>query len=347
VPVALVSGDDLLPRLDALVAAGHSLAHMETGEPLATVRERVVAANAYIGSAPLVDALRLGARIVLTGRCHDAALAVAPFRHEFGWRETEYDLLAAGTIAGHIIECGAQSSGGNCLADWATIPDLANVGYPIIEMQGSGDFVVTKHAGTGGRVSRQTVTEQLVYEIGDPRAYLTGDVVSDFTSIRLADMGSDRVRISGARGRAPSGKLKVSIAYRDGFKAISSVVYGWPDAAAKARAADAIVRARLERLGLRFDTIHSEIIGAGAVHGALAGPDAGHDAPEVQLRIGVRDANKAAVERFTREIAPLVLNGPPTVTGYFGARAKVEEILGFWPALIDASAVTPRVELLA
>ena len=347
VPVALVSGDDILPQLEALVSAGHALAHMESGEPLASVRDRVVAAHAYLGSAPLTQALRLGARIVLTGRCHDAALAVAPFRHEFGWGDEDYDALAAGTIAGHIIECGAQSSGGNCLADWAAIPDLANIGYPIVEMSAGGDFVVTKHTGTGGRVSRQTVSEQLVYEIGDPRAYLTADVASDFTSIRLTDEGGDRVRVSGARGRAPSGKLKVSIAYRDGFKAISSLVYGWPDAAAKARAADAIVRARLDRLGLRFESIYTEIIGAGAVHGSLAGHDAGRDAPEVLLRIGVRDANKAAVERFTREIAPLVLNGPPTVTGYFGARAKVEEILGFWPALIDATAVTPRVELIA
>ncbi|HVZ49071.1 MAG TPA: acyclic terpene utilization AtuA family protein [Gemmatimonadaceae bacterium] len=343
--IGLVTGDDLLPGLDALLAAGHEFRHMESGEPLAMVRDRVVAANAYLGSAPLADALALGANVVVSGRCHDAALAVAPLRHEFGWAPTDYDLLAAGTVAGHVIECGAQSSGGNCLADWRTMPDLADVGYPIVEVSADGRFVVTKHPGTGGRVSAATVTEQLVYEIGDPRAYVTADCVTDFTSIKLIDERDDRVYISGVRGGAPTGKLKVSIAYHDGYKAVGTLVYGWPDAVEKARAAERIVRARLDRLGLAFERVHVELVGAGATHGPLAGPDAGRDAPEVQFRFGVRDRDRANVERFTREIAPLVLNGPPTVTGYFGARAKVEEILGYWPALVDAAAVTPRVEL--
>lgn len=346
VKVALVAGDDLLPRIDELLAGGHDLRHMETGAPLAEVRDRVVAANAYLGSGPLVDALRAGASVVLSGRCNDAALALAPLRHEFGWTDGDLDLLAAGTIAGHVIECGAQATGGNCLDDWESIPDMDDIGYPIVEVSADGSFVVTKHPGTGGRVSVGTVTEQLIYEIGDPTAYITADVISDFTSIKLAADGSERVRISGARGRAPTGKLKVSIAYRDGFKAVSTLVYAWPDARVKAEAAAAIVRARLDRLGLRFAHVHSEVIGAGATHGALAGPDAGQDAPEVQLRIGVRDASRQNVERFTREMAPLVLNGPPGATGYFGARARVEEILGYWPALVPASVVSPRVEVL-
>ena len=346
VRVALLTGDDLLPRIDGLVAAGHEFRHMETGEPLASVRDRLVSANAYIGSAPLAQALAQGAHIVITGRCHDAALASAPFRHEFGWASTDYDRLAAATIAGHVIECGAQATGGNCLADWRSVPNLADVGYPIAEMEADGTCVITKHPGTGGRVSRQSVTEQLVYEIGDPHAYITGDVVSDFTSIRIEDLGGDRVRLSGMKGRAPTGKLKVSAAYRDGFKAVGTLVYAWPDARDKAMAAARILRERIDRIGLRFDAVHVEVIGAGAVHGALAGPDAGHDAPEVQLRYGVRGQDRRAVERFTREIAPLVLNGPPSVTGYFGARAKVEEILAYWPALVDAGVVTPSVELL-
>lgn len=347
VRVGLVTGDDLLPRVDALLAAGHELRNMETGEPLAVVRDRLVSANAYLGSAPLAEALALGAQVVLSGRCHDAALTVAPLRHEFGWTSSDADLLAAGTVAGHVIECGAQATGGNCSADWQTIAALDDIGYPIVEVASDGSFVVTKHSGTGGRVSRQTVTEQLIYEIGDPARYVTADVVTDFTSIRLDDLGNDRVRLSGVRGSPATGKLKVSAAYRDGFKAVGTLVYAWPDARAKAEAADRLLRARLERLGLRFERVHTEIIGAGAVHGALAGPDAGRDAPEVQLRVGVRDADRAKVSRFTREIAPLVLNGPPSVTGYFGARAKVEEILAYWPALIDAAAVIPRVELLA
>ena len=344
--VALVSGDNLLGRIDALLAAGHELRHMDTGAPLADVRARLVSANAYIGSSALAEALAFGADVVLCGRCNDAALAVAPLRHEFGWKATDYDLLASATVAGHVIECGAQATGGNCSYDWKSIERLEDVGYPIVEVSADGSFFVTKHPGTGGRVSRQTVTEQLVYEIGDPRAYITADVVSDFTSITLDDSGSDRVRISGVRGRAPTGKLKVSAAYRDGFKAVGTLVYAWPDAREKAEAAARILRARLERIGLSYERVHSEVIGAGAVHGPLAGPDAGRDAPEVQLRVGVRDADRTKVERFTREVAPLVLNGPPGVTGYFGARAKVEEILAYWPALVDASVVTPRAELV-
>lgn len=346
VPVGVVTGDDLLSRLDALITAGHELRHMETGEPLAAVRDRVVAANAYIGSAPLATALDRGARVVLTGRCHDAALAVAPMRHAFGWTDADVDQLAAGTVAGHVIECGAQATGGNCLADWDSIPDVAGIGYPVVEVAPDGSFTVTKQPGTGGRVSRATVTEQLVYEIGDPARYVTGDVVADFTSVQLEESGPDAVRISGVTGQPPTGQLKVSIAFRDGFKAVSTLVYGWPDARAKAEAADRVVRARLDRLGLSYERIHTELVGAGALHGPLSGADAGRDAPEVQLRIGVRDPDRAAVERFTREIAPLVLNGPPTVTGYFGARAKVEEILGYWPALIDAAAVKTTVKVL-
>jgi len=347
VRVGLVTGDDLLERIDELTDAGQELRHLDTGQLLADVRDRLVSANAYLGSAPLAEALALGAQVVLSGRCNDAALAVAPLRHEFGWGAGDYDLLAAATVAGHVIECGAQATGGNFLADWAAIEGLADVGYPIVEVAADGSFVVTKHAGTGGRVSRQTVTEQLVYEIGDPTAYITADVISDFTTIQIGEAGVDRVRVTGVRGRAPTGKLKVSAAYRDGYKAVGTLVYAWPDARAKAEAADRLLRARLDRLGLRFERVYTEIIGAGATHGALAGADAGRDAPEVQLRVGVRDQDRAKVTRFTREIAPLVLNGPPGVTGYFGARARVEEILAYWPTLVDASVVVPRVELLA
>jgi hypothetical protein len=344
--IGVVTGDDLLPRLDALVAAGHPLANMDTGEPLAAVRDRVLSANAYIGSAPIVDALAQGAQVVITGRSTDTALTMAPLRHEFGWGATDWDRLAAGIVAGHIIECGAQCSGGNCLHDWRTIPDLATVGYPIVEAAADGSFVVTKHPGTGGRVSVPTVTEQLVYEMGDPRSYITPDVIADFTSIHLAADGPDRVRVHGITGGPPTDKLKVSIAYRAGVKAVGTLVYAWPDALDKARAADRILRERIDRLGLRFDTILTEFVGAGATHGPLAG-DAGRDAPEVQLRVGVRGADKAMVERFTREIAPLVLNGPPSVTGFAGGRPKVEEIVAYWPALVAKTVVTPVVEVVA
>ena len=342
--IGVVTGDDLLSRVDELMAQGHALANMETGEALSTVRDRVLSANAYIGSEPIVEALKGGANIVITGRSTDTALTMAPLRHEFDWGARSWDQLAAGIVAGHIIECGAQCSGGNCLYDWRTIPDLANVGYPLVEARADGAFVVTKHPNTGGRVSIPTITEQLVYEMGDPHSYITPDVVADFTTIRLAQDGDNRVLVSGIKGKPPTDKLKVSVAYRAGFKAVGTLVYAWPDALEKAQLADRVLRERLDRLGLKFEHILSEFVGATATHGSLAGDQ--RAAPEVQLRFGVRGQDRAAVERFTREIAPLVLNGPPSVTGFAGGRPKVEEIVAYWPALIDKAVVKTRVDII-
>ena len=342
--IGVVSGDDILGRIDELLEAGHKLANMDTGEPLSSIREHVLSANAYIGSTPIVHALEQGANVVVTGRSTDTALTMAPLRHEFRWAPDDWDRMASGIIAGHILECGAQCSGGNCLHDWRSIPDLANVGYPIAEASSDGTFVITKHPGTGGRVSVPSVTEQLVYEMGDPNSYITPDVVADFTSIRLQADGENRVRVHGITGAPPTPFLKVSIAYRAGYKAVGSLVYSWPDAMEKAQLADRVLRERLDRLGLTFDQTLSEFVGATATHGALAGD--GRDAPEVQYRIGVRGSDRAAVERFTREIAPLVLNGPPSVTGFAGGRPKVEEIVAYWPALLDKRAVSTSVTMV-
>ncbi len=342
--VGLVTGDDLMDRLDELLDAGHDLAHMETGEPLSTVREHVQSANAYLGAAPIVRALELGADVIVTGRSTDTALTYAPLIHEHGWAPRDYDRIAAGVVAGHINECGAQCTGGNCLVDWWTIPDMASVGFPIVEVAADGTFVVTKHQGSGGRVTRASVTEQILYEMGDPTTYITPDVIADFSTIELDDLGSDRVLVHGVEGRAPTDFLKVSIAYAAGWKAVGTLTYAWPDAAAKARAADRILRERLERLGLSFDEARTELVGWDSTHGALAGePPA--DLPEVQLRVGVRSTDRASVERFTREIAPLVLTGPPSVTGFAGGRPRVQEIMAYWPALIRREAVEPHLEV--
>jgi hypothetical protein len=343
--VGVVTGDDLLPRIDELIDAGHPLTHMETGAPLSTVRDRVLSANAYIGSTPIVEALARGANVVVTGRSTDTALTMAPLRHEFGWGASDWDRLAAGIIAGHIIECGAQCSGGNCLYDWRNIPDLANVGYPIVEAKADGTFAIVKHPGTGGWINVPSITEQCVYEMGDPNSYITPDVVADFTTIHLEQDGKDRVRVFGIKGRPATDKLKVSIAYRSGYKAVGTLVYAWPDALEKAQLADRVLRERLDRMGLKFDQLLTEFVGVSAAHGPLA-PRAG-EAPEVQLRVGVRSADRKTVERFTREIAPLVLNGPPSVTGFAGGRPKVEEIVAYWPALVDKTVVQTRVEVMS
>lgn len=342
--IGVVTGDDILDRLPDLIERGHLLENMESGRPLTDVLERVQSANAYIGAAPIIEALRRDALVVVTGRSTDTALTYAPMIHEFGWGSDDHDLIAAGVVAGHINECGAQATGGNTLYDWRTIPDLDDVGFPIIEAAPDGSFIVAKHEGTGGRVSIQTVTEQLLYEMGDPREYITPDGVADFTTIRLEDAGPDRVRVSGVRGRGPTDKLKVSISYSAGYKAVGTLVYAWPDAVEKAMAADRILRKRLDRLGLRFDEIRTEFVGWNSTHGPLAGPPPA-DLPEVQLRVAVRSSERAPVERFTREIAPLVLTGPPSVTGFAGGRPKVEEMVAFWPALIDRREIEPFLEV--
>ncbi len=342
--VAVVLGDDILDRLDDLVAAGNELRNMDTGEPITLVRDRIQSANVYLGAFPLAEALASGAHIVITGRCADAALALAPMIYEFGWKPDDWDLLASGIIAGHVIECGAQATGGNCLAGWQSTPDFADIGYPLIEAHPGGDMVITKHPGTGGRVNRATVTEQLVYEIADPKRYITPDVIADFTSIRLEDQGSDRVRISGAKGQPRPDMLKASISYHYGWRAVGTLVYSAPDALTKARTADQIVRERLANLQLSFEKIHTEFFGVNACHGHLA-PQIAEPA-EVQLRIGVRGQDKAAIERFTRELIPLVLSGPPGATGYGEGRPQVKDVIAYWPALVPRETIQPRVEVV-
>jgi len=345
VKIGVVTGDDILGRLDEFAEKGVEITNMETGEPLSEVRDKVQAANVYLGAGPLVEALDKGAQIVVGGRLTDTGLTLAPLMHEFGWSFDDWDKIAAGTIAGHIIECGAQASGGNCQYDWQNIPDLANVGFPIVEAEPSGEFVVTKHNGTGGRVNIQSVKEQLLYEMGDPHAYITPDVVADFTSINVAPDGENRVRVFGIKGKPNTEFYKVSIAYSSGWKAVGTLVYAYPDAYEKAKAADKILRARLERLGLKFDLILTEFVGVNATHGHLAG-EPSPDIPEVQLRFGVRGQNKADVERFTKELAPLILTGPPAVTGFAGGRPKVEEIMAYFPALIPKSLIETKVEII-
>jgi hypothetical protein len=344
VKIGVVAGDDIMDSLDSLLGQGVALKNMETGETLSTIRDRVQSANVYFGAAPIAEALKDGAQIIITGRCTDTGLTLAPMIHEFGWSLDDWDHLAVGTIAGHTIECGAQTTGGNCQVDWQSIPNLWDIGYPIVEARSDGSFVVTKHPGTGGRVSVAGVKEQLMYEMGNPREYITPDCVADFTSIDIAQDGEDRVLISNIKGRPATDLYKVSISYSAGFKATGMLIYSWPDAYEKAQAADQVLRRRLGELNLKFDEILTQFVGVNSLHGALAGTPP-PEQTEVVLRVGVRGVEKAAIERFTKEIAPLALNGPPTVSGLGGGRPKVEEIVAYWPALIPKSVVKPKVEV--
>ncbi|MFA6467355.1 MAG: acyclic terpene utilization AtuA family protein [Bacteroidota bacterium] len=341
--IGVVYGDDILPEIDSLAARGMYLDNMETGEKLSAVRKNVISANVYFGAQPIVQALKLGAQIVITGRTTDTGLTLAPMMYEFDWKWDDWNKIAAGTVAGHILECGGQASGGNFTGDWKCVPDLANIGFPIAEAYPDGTFIITKHETTGGLVSSATVKEQLLYEIGNPKNYITPDCIADFTSIRLEDIRPNRVRVYGIEGRAATDSYKVSMAYFDGYTAFSTLTYAWPDALEKAKKADEILRTRLSNLGLQFEEIRTEFLGYNSSFGPLAtNPESLN---EVVLRVGVRGKDKNAMERFSREIAPLILTGPPSVTGFAAGRPKPSEVIAYWPALLPKAAVTPKVEV--
>jgi hypothetical protein len=338
--VGVVTGDDILPRLDELIDAGVPLANMDDGKPLAEIRDRVLSANVYLGSFPMAQALRDGADVVVAGRSTDPGLVLAPLIAEFGWSETDWDRLAAGTVAGHIVECGAQCTGGN-FSRWWEVEGWDRLGYPVLECAADGSFTVTKHDGTGGLVSVDTVAEQLVYEMGDPRRYITPDCVVDFTSIRLEQQGRDRVRVHGVSGDAATDTFKVSISYLEGYKATGQLTVSGPDALAKARICADALWGRLRRAGFTYEQTLTEFVGNGACHGEIARPT--EPLAEVVLRVGVKDADRAKVDRFGKELAPLVTSGPPGVTGFAGGRPKATEVLGYWPALIPRDRVETRV----
>jgi hypothetical protein len=339
--IGVIVGDDILERIDELLAMNILLKNMETGEPVSTVRSRLQSANVYFGAFPIVEALQQGAQIVIAGRTTDTGLTLAPMVHEFDWKQNHWDKLAAGTVAGHILECGGQASGGNFSADWKSVPSLAHIGFPIAEAHPSGEVFLTKHEHTGGLVSMQTVKEQLLYEIGNPNEYITPDCVADFTSIQLEDAGMNRVRVFGVKGKPATDSFKVSMSYLDGFVAFSTLTYSWPDALEKAKAADRILRLRLADLKLEFEEIRSEFLGYNSSHGPIAKELV--EVNEIVLRIGVRSQDYKAVERFGKEIAPLILTGPPSVTGFAGGRPKPSEVISYWPALIPKTAVSAQV----
>jgi len=344
--VGIVEGDDILEDLTG--ASGRRLdlkALDDDAPPLDQIRAKLTSANVYLGAFPIAEALRQGAQIVVTGRCTDPALSLGPIINEFKISESDYDALAFGTVIGHLLECGAQASGGNFMGDWRSVPQPERFGFPIGEVESSARAVITKHASLGGLVTPAVLKEQLCYEIGNPRAYLTPDVTADFTTIRLKEIGKDRVEVAGIKGTPPPSTLKVSCVYEAGWKLSGQITYCWPEAYAKACAAGELLRRRVEnKLGNVFDEWRIETIGANACHGALAGHP--ESAEEVTLRISVRGQDRAAVDYVGRELAPLVLTGPPGATGFAGGRPRASEVAAFWSGAIDRKLVTPKVEVL-
>jgi len=342
VRVAAVAGDDLLPRIDALLAARETFEHLDAGRPFDEIRDRLASANAYLGAAGIVEALRGGARLVITGRVADASLAVGPAVYEFGWSWNDWNALAAATVAGHLIECGAQCTGG-MYSGWDERLSLEDLGYPIAELSEAGELWITKPAGTGGKVSVETVSEQLVYEIGDPARYLTPDVAADFSRVEILPSGADRVAVRQARGAPPPDRYKVSMAYRDGFMAGATLVVCGANAASKARTCGQLILQRLRSAGALFRRAHVECLGTGdTLPGVWPRRD---DLHEVVLRVCVHAEDKAPAERFLREFAPLAGSGPPGVTGYTGPRPKPYPVLAYWPTTIAREFVRPTVEI--
>ncbi len=343
--IAVVVGDDIRERIDELIVQGETLNNMETGESISEVKDKLLSANVYLGAGPIVEALKKGADIVITGRTTDTGLTLAPMIYEFDWSMADYNLMSAGTVAGHILECGGQASGGNFLGDWKSI-ELTNIGFPIAEAFPNGEVIVTKHEKLGGKVSYETVAEQLVYEIGDPKKYITPDCIADFTSINLEEISENRVKVYGITGEKETDTFKVSCSYSDGFSASASLTYSWPEALTKAKAADLILRKRLENLGLEFEEIRTEFLGYNSCHGALAKKMDEDDINELVLKVAVRSKDYNSIDRFGKEIAPLILTGPPSVTGFAGGRPKPSEVVAYWPALIKKEFIKPEVKIL-
>jgi len=341
VRIAVVTGDDAMPLVDALREQG--VGHMSTGEPLPTT---LVSANAYLGAVPIASALDAGAQIVITGRCVDSAVTLGALMHEFGWSATDWDQLAGGSLAGHIIECGCQATGG-LHTDWDRVPDWAHIGYPIVECAPDGSFTVSKPANTGGLVSRATVGEQLLYEIGDPSAYLLPDVVCDFRDVSIIETGPDQVRVCGAKGRPPSDKFKVTATYASGYRCNAELMIVGFDAAAKAqRSGEAMIRRTQDLFSARgwkdFTATHIDVLGAERSYG----PHATQQPPrQAVLRVAVTHVEKAALELFAKEVAAAGTSWAPGTTGVGGGRPSVAMSIRQFPLLVDKGLFNPSVDM--
>ncbi|MFY9315031.1 MAG: acyclic terpene utilization AtuA family protein [Burkholderiales bacterium] len=344
--IATVSGDSVLERIDELRAAGEALAHMDTGADIAGVRERMLFASAYLGAQPIAEALAQGADIVLTGRVADAALTLGPLAHEFGWRWDDWDRLAAGLTLGHLLECSGQGSGGNfgSAGEWAKVPDYAHLGYPIAEVSADGSALFTKPPGTGGRVSFDTVRQQLLYEVHNPHAYYSPDVVLDMGTLEFDDQGNDRVRISGASGAPRPQTLKIVAGYHDGWMGTGMIGFAWPEAYAKCEKSAEIIRTLVAERGWPVEDTNVEYIGYNSLLGANADPTYRDQLNECFLRMTIRTKDKKVADAFGRLFPWLGLSGPPYVGSMKGVQ-PAKELLGIWPTLVSRELVEKNTRI--
>jgi len=340
IKVGIVYGDNIVDNLYELTAAGERFTNMETGEDFFNVRSRITSANIYLGAEPVVKALEAGCQIVVTGRVTDTGITLAPMIHELGWSMEDWDKMAAGIVAGHIIECGAQATGGN-ITDWQEVKSFHNIGYPIIEMEKSGEFTVTKHPNTGGMVTEKTVKEQLVYEMGDPSNYISPDGVARFDSIQLKQTGKDRVRVFGIKGKPEPDCLKVSMSFDDGWKASGEVLVSGPDTFKKAKT---IADIFWKKLNHKYEATHTAMVGSGS---CWPGSLSEYEPNEILLRFAVRDKQIAKVKDFGKALSTLILSGPAGMAVTGRGRPKPVQVVAYWPALMHRSRVKAKVLTIA
>ncbi len=342
IKVGIATGDNIYPYLDEFQEKGISLADYDTGDAFTKSKDEILFASAYLGVWPIVECLKQGADIVITGRTTDTAQFLAPLIYELGWKEDEWDLLAQGILLGHLMECSGQATGGNFSGDWWNVPELEKVGYPIAEVYEDGTAYITKPEQTGGRVSIDTLKEQFLYEIHDPSHYITPDVIADFSGTKFEQVGENKVKVSGVKGKPKPPTLKAIMGYSNGYMGQGMIGYSWPDALSKARKADEIVRKQMELYEIQVKDIHTEYIGYNSIHGPLATPVDEEQLNEIYLRVAVHTETKEEAAQFGRLFPPLALNGPPFVGG-LANMFSVRQLLGLWSVLIPREEVESKI----
>ncbi|MCD8350864.1 MAG: DUF1446 domain-containing protein [Planctomycetaceae bacterium] len=338
--IGYVLGDDLMDKLPALMKQGIEFRNIDNGRKLEEITDRIVNVNVYHGHEPIEQCLQEGADVVVTGRAADSALFLAPLKHEFGWAADDWNALARGIMTGHLLECGGQGSGGNFDYDWRSVPDMDDLGFPLVEMTESS-MTVTKPPRCGGLITTQVCKEQLLYEVHDPANYITPDVTVDLSRCTLDDAGPDRVAVGGLAGKPRPDQLKLCVGYHAGYKVVTYLSFAWPDAYEKAKAAGDILMKKMTRKNLKAEEIRIDYLGLNALHLDVADTSPEHIAHlnEVVLRIAIRTLDKDEAAKIIPEVSPLQLNGPPGAS-FFGGRAKVQEVIGLWPTFIPRDAVS-------
>ena len=337
--IGYVLGDEISSEIPRLLAEGMTFDNIDDVGNFNEVRDKIFNANVYFGHEPTLACLEQGADMVITGRSTDSALFLAPCIHELGWKADDWNNLARGIMAGHLLECGGQGAGGNYDYDWRSVPRMDELGFPIAEVS-ENDFVITKAPDCGGIICEQSCKEQFLYEVHDPANYITPDVTVDISQATLKQAGDNRVRVGNVRGKEKPEMLKVSMGYHAGYKVAGMLSFAWPDAYEKAQYAADILMKKMRKKGLKAEEVRIDYIGVNALHLAVAetDPDKLKDLNEVVMRIAVRTLTKEEAYKLVPEIAPLQLNGPPGAS-FFGGRAKVQEVIGLWPTLIPRDAV--------